>query len=85
MSGIDIFDDQPGEDAPSPRAAEPVSAAESRATQLADLESQRSERQRVETIQRQLRLETSSRNRGYGLRALIGSLGSGRSSLLGSG
>jgi hypothetical protein len=93
MSGIDIFDDQPGEDRPMgavgpspPDLPGPSpSPTESRADKLVASEQQRSERQRIDAIQRQLRLETSSRSRGYGLRSLIGALGQGRSSLLGAG
>lgn len=57
----------------------------SEADKLIEAEQKRTERQRIEQIQRQLTLETSSRGRGYGLRSLFGSLGSGRSSLLGAG
>lgn len=40
---------------------------------------------RVSAIQRQLRQEGVFRNRGYGLRSLLGPLGGSRTSLLGSG
>lgn len=74
----------PGAATPS-AAPSPVSPLESRADALANAEQERSERGRVDAIQRQLRLETTSRSRGYGLRSLFGALGAGRSSLLGSG
>jgi hypothetical protein len=71
-----------GGDEPRPTAP---SAAQQRADQLAATERERSERDRVSTIQDQLRLETSSRSRGYGLTSLFSSLSSSRRSLLGSG
>jgi hypothetical protein len=43
------------------------------------------ERDRVSAIQRQLAQETLFRNRGYGLRSLLGPLGGAKTSLLGSG
>jgi hypothetical protein len=61
-------------------AAEPTAA-----DKLVNAEQQRTERSRLEAIQNQLRLETASSSRGYGLRSLFGALGSARSSLLGSG
>lgn len=60
------------------------SATESKAAAIARNEEERTERQRVEQIQRQLRLETLQRSRGFGLRSLFGPLG-GRSGFLGSG
>lgn len=63
----------------------PVSTAQDKAAALADAEQRRTARDRLAAIQRQLLLETTSLNRGYGLRSLIGSFGSSRNSLLGSG
>lgn len=97
MSGADIFDK--GGDNPQAKAfatfasggtytgagGPAASDPESRADALVAAEQQRSERQRVEGIQRQLRLETMQRTRGFGLRSLLGTLGGGRSSLLGAG
>lgn len=56
-------------------------ATETRAQQLVNAEQQRSERQRIEAIQRGLRLDTleRSRSRGFGLGQLLGR------SVLGSG
>lgn len=60
-------------------------AAQARADELAARESERSERSRMDAIQRQLRQETTARSRGFGLSSLFGALGTGRRSLLGSG
>jgi hypothetical protein len=59
--------------------------AQLRADELAAAENERSERGRIDSIQRQLRQETTSRSRGFGLSSLFGALSSGRKSLLGSG
>lgn len=88
MSGI-LDDDEP-QRVTGPTSGDAIGRGEtppveSKADQLIATEQQRSERQRIEAIQRQLRLETASRNRGFGLRSLFGALGSGRSSVLGSG
>jgi hypothetical protein len=69
----------------TPVATPPAPAAPSAAEKLVDAEQQRTEAQRIDSIQRQLRLETASNSRGYGLRSLFGSLGPQRNSLLGSG
>lgn len=61
------------------------SEAEQRAAALAEEESARSEKGRISSIQEQLAQETVFRRRGFGLRSLLGPLGTGRSSLLGSG
>lgn len=61
----------------------PEDAAVQRAQALADTEQQRSERDRIAQIQRQLAQETFGRTRGYGLASLFGS--SRSSSYLGSG
>lgn len=78
MSGL-LSDDQPRQQVPS--------ATQQRADALAARESERSERDRIETIQKQLRLETTQRSRGFGIRSLFSGLSgsSGRTSLLGSG
>lgn len=62
-----------------------VATNEEKANALIDAETARTEKQRIAAIQQQLQQETTFRNRGYGLRALFGALGGGRSTLLGSG
>lgn len=69
---------------PANNFAQPA-AGDSAATKLVDAEQQRTEAQRIDSIQRQLRLDTAAGTRGYGLRSLFGSLGTQRNSLLGSG
>lgn len=64
---------------------QPVSAAQQKADTLAQQESDRSEANRVSSIQSQLAQETVFRNRGFGLRSLLGPLGQAKTSLLGSG
>lgn len=60
-------------------------AAEEAANRIIEAEQQRSERDRIAAIQRQLGAETTSRSRGYGIRSLFGALGTGRRSYLGAG
>lgn len=76
MSGM-FGSSEPAVSGPSPSQA--------RADALAAAENERSERSRVDSIQRQLRSETTARSRGFGLSSLFGALGSARKSLLGSG
>jgi hypothetical protein len=77
MSGL-FASDEPQQQAPS--------ATQQRADFLAQQEQDRSERDRISTIQKQLQLETLSRGRGYGIRSLFSGLtGGSRTSLLGSG
>ena len=71
--------------APAPTTRTAASAAEEAANRILDAEQQRSERDRIAAIQRQLSQETAFRARGYGIRSLLGSLGSGRRSVLGAG
>lgn len=60
--------------------------AESKADQLVALEQQRADKERRDSIRRQLLLETTARRPGgFGIRSLFGALGGSRSSLLGSG
>lgn len=59
--------------------------SQAKADAMAEREQQRSETDRITSIQRQLAQETVFRNRGYGLRSLLGPLGAGKTSLLGSG
>lgn len=56
-----------------------------RSDALAQQESDRSEANRISSIQSQLAQETVFRNRGFGLRSLLGPLGQAKTSLLGSG
>jgi hypothetical protein len=79
MSGL--FSNQESYD-PATVAA---NAAAARADQLAQQESDRAEAGRISSIQSQLAQETVFRNRGFGLRSLLGPLGSAKTSLLGSG
>lgn len=72
-----LFQDNPHTPAPS--------AAQQRSDALAQQESDRSEANRVSSIQSQLAQETIFRNRGFGLRSLLGPLGQAKTSLLGSG
>jgi hypothetical protein len=58
---------------------------QSKADAMAQQESDRSEAHRVSSIQSQLAQETIFRNRGFGLRSLLGPLGQAKTSLLGSG
>lgn len=59
--------------------------SQERAERLAAQEQERAERDRVSSIQKQLQQQTVFRNRGFGLRSLLGPFGGARSSLLGSG
>jgi hypothetical protein len=63
----------------------PPSATQVRADQLAQSEQDRAEQNRLSSIQSQLAQETTFRNRGFGLRSLLGPLGQAKTSLLGSG
>jgi hypothetical protein len=60
------------------------SAAEEETDRIIAAEQGRTERDRIQTIQRQLAQETLFRSRGFGLRSLL-SLGGGRRSTLGAG
>jgi hypothetical protein len=69
-----------------PDPVHPVpSASQQRADELAQRERDRSENDRVSGIQKQLAQETIFRNRGFGLRSLLGPLGQGTRNYLGSG
>jgi hypothetical protein len=86
MSGItDLFGGGSNDTGTAPLGARSAPSAPSAADKLVEAEQQRTEAQRIDSIQRQLRLETASNSRGYGLRSLFGSLGPQRNSLLGSG
>lgn len=71
--------------APAATTATAPSAAEEAANAIINRETQRTERERISSIQQQLAADTIFRGRGYGLRSLLGSLGGGRRSQLGSG